>query len=111
MTFSDGGQYKCTVGNSMGTVVVTFNVDVQGECERFWHHEEQKFFFLKGFLLLSFCPPPTDDYLEVMIGVPVAVLALIAIVFLVVYFSCYKPKRKGSYTFYDIFFQKVASSA
>lgn len=37
VSLADKGLYTCTVHNSMGTVTVNFNVEVEGECYHFRH--------------------------------------------------------------------------
>ncbi|XP_034739755.1 uncharacterized protein LOC117951886 [Etheostoma cragini] len=83
VTSEHKGQYNCSVSNHVGTLTVTFNVDVEGEFEVF------------RFSAVS--------YIGIIIGVIAAVALLVFIILAVLYSFAYKANRMGQYNLKDVF--------
>ena len=91
VTSEDKGRYTCSVSNHMGTVTVTFNVDVKGEFE---------------VLQLS-----AVSYVGLIIGVIAAVVVLVVICVIIGYSFFYKSNRMGQYNLKDVFCLHTKHSA
>ncbi|TDH15791.1 hypothetical protein EPR50_G00012650 [Perca flavescens] len=91
VTSEDKGLYTCSVSNHVGTVTVTFNVDVEGEFE---------------VLQLS-----AVSYIGLIIGVIAAVGVLVVISVIIGYSFFYKPNRMGQYNLKEVFCLHTKHSA